>query len=87
MGQNINKAAKQLRGESGNPPEIPTSGHVRTVHLSIESSKNSYFDLDTSMIKQQLESIPSNTRNWQGIDRIRIDNNQGTHIFNISDIK
>lgn len=71
---NMNRAATQLRGETG---EVPPPGFARIGDISITNPANFFYSAD----REALSSAIQSTRGLEGVDEIRITNGLGTEVF------
>ena len=82
MASNINKAAKQLRGETGEVPQFAN----KTIHLQIwETSPSTYKGFSKDQLFEHIGDFDSVNYNLNGATRMIIENSTGKHIFSIND--
>lgn len=72
--RNLNEAATQLRGESG---EVPPEGFARIGDISITNPANFFYSADRQALGEAIQS----TQGLEGVDEFRITNGLGTEIF------
>jgi hypothetical protein len=82
MATNINKAAKQLRGETGEVPQFAN----KTIHLQIwETSGSTYKTYTKQQLFDHIGDFDSVNYNLNGATRMVIENSTGKHFFSIDD--
>jgi len=71
---NLRKAAKQLRGETG---EVAPGGYQRIIDLRLENHGHDFWNYTADQLRKKLDDTPE----LHGVDRIRIRNGTGDHVF------
>jgi hypothetical protein len=79
---NLEKAASQLRGESG---ETPPAGYQRVIDIRIVGRSNAMFLLERAALREALVADGVNQTTLNGVDQVRVANGTGTHVFAASE--
>jgi len=75
---NLEKAASQLRGESG---EVPPAGYARIADIRIENPANTMFLLERAVLLEALRNDGVDAAMLLGVDRVQVTNGRGTHVY------
>ncbi|WP_043598695.1 hypothetical protein [Cellulomonas flavigena] len=75
---NLEKAASQLRGESG---EVPPAGYARIADIRIENPANAMFPLERAALLEALRNDGVDAAVLRGVDRVHVTNGTGTHVY------
>ena len=80
---NLEKAASQLRGESG---ETPPKGYTRIIDIRLIEPSNAMFPLERAALLDALRADGVNQATLRGVDQVRITNGTDTHTYAASEI-
>ena len=78
---NLRDVSSQLRGEKG---ELPPNNSTRVAELRINNPQNAFFNADRAAIRKMLIDTNGNNDALRGVDTFKVTNNQGTHIFRVT---
>jgi hypothetical protein len=78
VAENLDKAAKQLRGETG---EKPPEGYRTIDDVRVTNPNNPMFPLDRAQLLQALRAEGITKTGLSGVDEVHVTNGTGTHVF------
>lgn len=79
---NLDKAAGQLRGETG---ERPPAGYRRVADIRIQNPANAMFPLERGPLLDALRADGVDRSMLSGVDEVRVTNGRGTHVYRASE--
>jgi hypothetical protein len=82
VASNINSAAKQLRGETG---ENPPAKYSKIADVRLNNPDNPMYELPRSQLLQELIDNGVSRSSLNQVDELRVTNGTGTHTFTPSD--
>jgi hypothetical protein len=75
---NLDKAASQLRGETG---ERPPAGYRRIADIRVQNPANAMFPLERGPLLDALRADGVDRAMLTGVDEVRVTNGTGTHVY------